>query len=157
MKRTIVIVALVLSGACGGTNPNPSVTPQAKVAHYGSDIAQGITTLQQTVTQVRSTCAACADATDKITDADQQAVTAATKLSSALKAYDAATTLTAKNVAASDVQASVADITKLLATAFNVKVENPMASQIATLVSNVLSLTASVSAEVAKGLTVGGQ
>lgn len=140
--------------ACGGTNPNPNVTPQAKIAHYGTDIAQGITTLQQTVTQVRAACLPCAPATDKITDIDQQAVNKAKDLDQALRAYDTASSLSVKNVSAAQVQANVAELTALLSDAFMVQIDNAMAAQVSQLISNVLALTATVSAEVAKGMSV---
>ena len=105
MSRVKVFAFTMVLGfvlACGGTNPNPNVTPQAKIAHYGTDIAQGITTLQQTVTQVRAACLPCAPATDKITDIDQQAVNKAKDLDQALRAYDTASSLSVKNVSARD-------------------------------------------------------
>lgn len=141
--------------ACGANNA-PNVTPQAKIAHYGTDIAQGITTLQQTVTQVRAACLQCAPATDKITDINQQAVNKAKQLDQALRTYDTATSLSVKNASAADVQANVADLTKLLSDAFKVQINNQMASQVSEMISNVLALTATVSAEVAKGMSVTG-
>src|SRR6188508_2352718 len=158
--RTVLIAALlVTAAACSGTascanNPSASVTPQAKVAHYSADVLDAVTIVQKTVTQGVASNAIPVETGRQITSVIENINDNARKLGETLKLYDAATTLADRSKAGADAQSRVAAISALLSQGFGViKVDNATGAEIVKLLSNVTTLVANISTEVAKGLS----
>jgi len=73
----------------------------------------------------------------------------------ALKIYDAAVNLDAKRLAEGDVQMQISAIQVLLSQVFGIKLDASVANQIVALILNVAKTITTLSAELAKGWTVG--
>lgn len=155
--RLAVVVALLfvplapLAG-CGGVDPN--VTPQAKLAHYGTTVAKEITTVQKFVTEQTTAGTIPVEPARTLTGVNQKLVDQGRLLSDALKTYDAAVTLDAKHLAEAEVMRLVASFNATIGEAYNVKVDTAAAAQVYALYANVSKIVATVSSEIAKGWTV---
>lgn len=158
-RSTFLAILLITAAACSGTasctqNPSATVTPQAKIAHYGADTLNAITIVQKTVTQAMDAKTIPLETARQITTVVEAITEKARSLGEALKVYDAATTLADRTKAAGDVQQQVAAISSLLSQGLGaVKIDNQTGAEIVKLLSNVVALVANVSTEVAKGLS----
>lgn len=144
-----LIYGLLFTLACS-TNPSPDVSPQAKVAHYGTSVLQSVTVVQKAVTEAAKTEPSFVPAARDITTVIEKIHATAGKLGEGLQAYDAATTLDARRISEMQVQAAIAAINSLLVEAFNVKIPAGVGSEIASLIANVSKTVAGLSAELAK-------
>lgn len=108
IHRSIAIPAVALYGlillACGPQNVN--VTPQAQVAHYGTETVSAINALQSFVVQASAGTAPALSvgAATPIMDKIRTALLDAQKLSTALKEYDALTTVLSRQDKAKQIQ-----------------------------------------------------
>lgn len=123
--------------ACAHAPAN--TTPQAAVAHYGTDLINGVNAVRQAVI-------AATDATPPILTAEKatpvmdnlrKANTYAQDLSGLLKMYDAATTVTAKADLSVKIQSVLSAITAAVGMASGNDMPSQLLSQTTSLVANV--------------------
>ena len=155
-RSTSAIVIAVFLVSCGG-NPGPVTRPttQTNAAHYASAVLDAVTEVQKGVTSAAQTAPAFVPAAKQITGLIDQINVKARGLLDALKIYDAAVNLDAKRLAEGDVQMQISAIQVLLSQVFGIKLDASVANQIVALILNVAKTITTLSAELAKGWTVG--
>lgn len=144
-----LIIALVTLPACGPQNPN--VTPQASVAHYATDVLQGLTAYQALLVKATEgpnapmTVEQAKPQMDKI----REGLVQAQKLSGLLKSYDTLTTPTARQGVLPQIQAALTSLSTLGLDAAALPAQ--LLQEGVKLVNNVSSLVASAKAAIATG------
>jgi hypothetical protein len=140
MVLTALYTATILStGGCLHAAPN--TTPQAAVAHYGTDIVQGINAVRAAVTTATEstppvlTVERATPVMDKLRQAQEQAA----QLSIQLKAYDAATTPVDRQNIGQKIQALLNSITAAVAAAGAGDMPQALLAQTSQLVTNVMA------------------
>lgn len=146
---SLLVFTLVVFPACGPQNAN--VTPQAAVAHYGSDILTGINTYQAFLVKVTEgpMPVLSVEAAKPRMDEIRKGLTEAQKLSELLKRYDALSTLAEKKTIIGQIQASLSALSALGLDAATLPAQ--IVAEGTKIVGNINSLIASTRAAVAAG------
>lgn len=146
-----LFLALVLSTAalpsCAGNNK-----PETVVAVYGTNVLGAATELQKGVTAATDAGVIPVPKAQEITKHVKIVYDKAGPLGEALRTYNAATSVSLRNVKASEIQGWIADINGAIANILNVSLPDGAVAEISKLVGKVLAAISAVQAEVAKGL-----
>lgn len=130
-------LAVLMTSGCAKTPPN--TTPQAQVAHYGTEIVQGVNT-------IRAAVIAATDATPPVLTVDKatpimdnlrKAQEAAAQLSPALKAYDIATSGPERQTLGAKIAGLLNAISAAVATAGTGDLPPNLLAQTTQLIANV--------------------
>jgi hypothetical protein len=151
LGAALVAVCLLMVVSCAssaGQRP-----PDVAIAQTGSGIVGAATELQNTVNQLTASGTLPVAAGQKITDANKALSAKATQLSTALKAYHAATTLADRTAKAAEVQALITDLSAPLAQMLGVPLPAGAAQAVSRAIGNVMQVVGAIQAELAKGLT----
>lgn len=153
MKTLLVVLSISVVGfvstACGPQQAN--VTPQAAIAHYGSDIVSGLLAYQKIIvaaTEATPPVLTVAQATPQM-DKIRTGLTRANTLSGLLKQYDALTTPTAKAGLVPQIQAALTALSTLGLDAATLPAQ--LVAEGTKLVTNVNNLVATTKAAIATG------
>jgi hypothetical protein len=141
---------LLMLSACASAGSRP---PDVATAQVGTAILKAATELQLQVNNLTAAGTLPVPAGQKITDANKLVSERAGQLSSALKAYHAATTLTERSNLAAKVQALITQLSEPLSQMLGVELPAGAAQSISRLIGVVMQAVGAVQAEVAKGLT----
>lgn len=141
----ITVAALTVS--CTG-----NAKPQVTVAHYTGTVVAAATELQKGVTAATRTGVLPVATAQKLTSYNEVIYEKSGQLVTALRAYDAATSLDVKQLKASEVQVVIAQLNTTIGQFLGTSLPPGVAAQINTLVGNVISAVGAVQAEIAKGL-----
>jgi hypothetical protein len=139
----IAACLLVFVSCATGSGQRP---PDVAAAQSTGTIVSAATELQTTVNQLTAAGTLPVASGQKITDANKIVSAKAAQLSSALKAYHAATSLADRTARASEVQTLITELSAPLSQMLGV----PLPSGAAQSVSQVVG---AIQAEIAKGLT----
>lgn len=145
LAATLVVAAL--TAACAGNK-----APDATVAHYGGTVIGAITELQKGVTAATDSGALPVETARQVTTQVERARDAAARLGTALQAYHAAATLDLRKLSAAEIQTQLAAVSEAVGAILKVSVSGSAATQVTTLIGNVIQAVSAVQAEVAKGL-----
>ncbi len=143
-------VLLLLSSACAG-NQKPEVT----IAQTSGTLVEAATTLQNEVNRLTAAGTLPVAAGQKITDANKVVAAKAEQLSTALKAYHAATTVADRSLKAAEVQGLITDLSGPLSAMLGVRLPSGSAEALSRSIGNVMQLLGVVQTEIAKGLQGG--
>ena len=140
----------LLSASCATSGQRP---PDVAVAQTGTAIVSAATELQNTVNQLTAAGTLPVAAGQKITDANKVVASKAAQLSTALKAYHAATSLADRSVKASEVQALITQLSGPLSEMLGVQLPAGAAQTVSRAIGNVMQVVGAIQAEIAKGLS----
>jgi len=142
-------LAPALSGcASAGTRP-----PDVAAAQIGTDVLKATTLLQAEVNRLTAAGALPVPLGTQITDGNKVVSAKAGQLSTALKAYHAATSLADRSAKASEVQALITQLSGPLSSMLGVKLPDGAAQSLSRLIGGVMQAVGAIQAEVAKGLS----
>lgn len=146
----LVLVVSLFVYACA-QNPSPGQTPQASIAHYGTDIVNGVGLFQDLIIRSSTgpkpimTTAQAKPYMDKILVVAGEGQ----KLSAALKEYDALTAGVARQAKAQQIQTILTAIAASGVSAWADNLPSSVATEGAKLVSNITTAIAQVKAALA--------
>lgn len=147
----LVVLALVAFSGCAtaqGQRP-----PDVAVAQVGTDVLKAATLLQNEVNRLTAAGTMPVALGQTITDANKKVSDKAPQLSTALKAYHAATALADRSSKAAEVQALITQLSEPLSQMLGVKLPAGAAASVSGLIGGVMSAVGAIQAEIAKGLT----
>lgn len=150
MKTFIIgLLLLVISPACAH---NSNVTPQVRVAQFGTDVLRAVREAQESIIALnKNNPAVMTDAkTKQVLDGIMKITGPAEKLSDALKAYDAATTLDFRRLQAQEIYNLAAQVAALASAAFKVDLPDPMVKGVADIALNIINITRAIQIEMDK-------
>lgn len=148
--RIVIVASLLLSAACASSGRRP---PDVAVAQTGTAIVGAATELQNVVNQLTAAGTLPVAAGQKITDANKVVAAKAAQLSTALKAYHAATSLADRSAKASEVQALITQLSDPLATMLGVQLPAGAAQSVSRAIGSVMQVVGAIQGEIAKGLS----
>lgn len=132
-----ILATLIIFGFVGCGPKNANVTPQAAVAHYGTDVLTAVQVTQKATIAASDAHTITVDQAKPVMDQILKVITAADKLSAALKVYDAATG-GARTTAKSDVLQLANALLTAVQTGFT-NVPPALGTEIQRLITNVTS------------------
>jgi hypothetical protein len=134
-----------------GCASNPTnAPPQAVAANTGARVVDGLVKIQNWTNENTAPAGALpADVGRKITDAMQQAHDAGVKLSTALKAWNLASTFDAKRLSEAEVQTQIALVNAALGVVLGVQLPPSLVNEAGSLVHNVTKAVADIQAALA--------
>lgn len=141
------LFSLVGCGLRQGARP-----PDVAIAQVGTDVLKAATMLQLEVNRLTAAGTLPIAVGQSITDANKAVSAVAPKLSTALKAYHAATSLTDRTTHAAEVQALITQLSAPLASMIGVHLPVGAARSISGLIGAVMAAVGAVQTEIAKGL-----
>lgn len=145
------ICALMLGGCAGNQKPDVAIASTgATVLSAATELTNGVTTMVQGGLIPKATGAKIADQMQIVHDK-------AAQLSTALKAYHAATTPLEQQSTGALVQSLISQLTAPLAAILNVNVPDATVQRLNSLVGKVIQIVAMIQGEVARGLGGGSQ
>lgn len=150
MKLVIVICAVGLLVGCasgGGSRP-----PDVAAAQIGTDVLKAATVLQNEVNRLTAAGVLPVNIGQQFTDANKVVSSTAGQLSTVLKTYHAATTLTERSNLAAKAQTLITQLSEPLSRMLGVTLPDGAATSLSRLIGTVMSAVGAVQAEVAKGL-----
>lgn len=148
----LVLFCVVCSSSCASGN-GPQRPPDVAVAQVGTDVLKAATLLQNEVNRLTAARTMPVALGQTITDANKKVSDKAPQLSSALKAYHAATSLADRSSKAAEVQKLITELSGPLSEMLGVKLPDGAAASVSGLIGGVMSAVGAIQAEIAKGLT----
>lgn len=146
----MLMLAVYTIGCASTGQPQATVAPDTRIAHYSGTVLNAATMLQRGITSATDTGGLPIPMAQQITGYVQQIYNKSVPLETALKAYHAATTTGPRSLAGADIQKIVADINGLIGQILGSKMpEGGTATQIIALVGNVIAAVGSVQSEIA--------
>jgi hypothetical protein len=149
----LIAAVLIASSAGCASSDSGQRPPDVAAAQVGTDVLQAATVLQNEVNRLTAASVLPVALGQKITDANKVVSAKAGQLSTALKAYHAATALADRSAKAAEVQALITQLSEPLSAMLGVKLPDGAASSVSRLIGAVMSAVGAVQAEVAKGLS----
>jgi len=148
-KLAVLVIPMFVFVGCATM---PAGTPlQTRLAVYGTETLKGLTDVQDYVNTTSKTVPQFQPVGQQITDANQKVHDAAEKMSAALKAYDAATTLDGKKLQLVNVTAAVALFNDTLGPVFNIQIpQSEVAQKVLQLYQTVMQTISKLQSELAK-------
>lgn len=151
--RIGLTVLLLCSSACAtGAGQRP---PDVAAAQTSSSVVDAATTLQNEVNRLTAATVMPVPLGQTITDANKIVSAKGRQLSTALKAYHAATSLADRSSKAAEVQALITELSGPLSSMLGLKLPDGAAQSVSRLIGGVMAAVSAVQAEIARGLTAG--
>ncbi len=148
-----LLVGMLCLGLLGCATAPGQRPPDVAAAQVGTNVLQAATLLQNEVNRLTAATVLPVALGQRITDANKIVSQKAGQLSTALKAYHAATALADRSAKAAEVQALITQLSEPLSAMLGVKLPEGAASSVSRLIGAVMSAVGAVQAEVAKGLS----
>lgn len=151
MLLAVGLLSMMLLGcATGGAGSRP---PDVAAAQVGTDVLKAATTLQNEVNRLTAATVMPIPIGQQITDANKIVSEKSGQLSTALKAYHAATSLADRTSTAATAQALITELSEPLSRMLGVKLPEGAAQSVSRLIGAVMSAVGAIQAEIAKGLS----
>lgn len=141
-RAAVVTLALLLAIACSHNPPN--TTPQANVAHYGSEVVGAITQVQKVVIAANDSNVIRVEQAQPIMDDLRRALDMGGELSTALKQYDTATSPDSKAQLSQRILAVLSTISTALQSSTSSALPPQLVEQTSALVANVSTTIATI-------------
>jgi hypothetical protein len=150
--RTLIaaVCVAVLAGCASGGGSRP---PDVAAAQVGTDVLKAATVLQLEVNRLTAASVLPVELGQRFTDANKVVSSTAGQLSTVLKAYHAATSLTERSNLASKAQALITQLSEPLSRMLGVTLPAGAATSVSRLIGAVMSAVGAVQAELARGLS----
>lgn len=148
-----LVVGMICLTLCACASKPGQRPPDVAAAQVGTNVLQAATLLQNEVNRLTAATVLPVALGQRITDANKVVSQKAGQLSSALKAYHAATSLADRSAKASEVQALITQLSEPLSAMLGVTLPAGAAASVSRLIGAVMSAVGAVQAEVAKGLS----
>lgn len=143
----LVAVMLISCATMSGSRP-----PDVAAAQVGTDVLKAATLLQNEVNRLTAASVMPVNLGQQFTDANKIVSNTAGQLSTVLKSYHAATTLTERSNLASKAQALITQLSEPLSRMLGVTLPEGAATSVSRLIGVVMSAVGAIQAEIAKGL-----